>query len=210
MSTTVTVNGTKHGPLLILAHGAGADSNSDFMQQMAEMIAEHGVQVWRFDFPYMIKRQSDGKKRPPDRADKLLQAFLELVEQAARPCMVGGKSMGGRMASMLAQQSTQQDWIRGSVALGYPFHPPGKPEKQRTEHLQSLQKPQLIIQGERDAMGNREEVEQYDLDPQLELFWLADGNHDLKPRKVSGHTHQAHMQQCAEQAALFVQRLLAE
>ncbi|GGY32936.1 alpha/beta hydrolase [Bacterioplanes sanyensis] len=207
MSKTPFIDGPEDGPLLLLAHGAGADSASDFMQQMAVLLAEQGIRVWRFDFPYMHKRQQDGKKRPPDRADKLLQAYREQVMQVDQPCVVGGKSMGGRIASILAQTEDVTPQVRGCVCLGYPFHPAGRPERLRTEHLQSLQLPQLIVQGERDAMGSVDEVPQYSLDERLLLRWLADGNHDLKPRKASGHTHEQHMQQAAHWVADFVRRL---
>jgi predicted alpha/beta-hydrolase family hydrolase len=208
MSKTLRFDGPEDGPVLILAHGAGADSGSDFMQSMAEMLAQHGVRVGRFDFPYMLKRQQDGKKRPPDRANILLQAYLDQVQQLNQPCVVGGKSMGGRIASMLAQADDSDPLIRACVCLGYPFHPAGKPERLRTEHLQSLRVPQLIVQGERDAMGSFEEVSHYALDKQLQLQWLADGNHDLKPRKASGHSHEQHLQQAALWVAEFVKRQL--
>ena len=92
--------------------------------------------------------------------------------------------MGGRIASMIADEAG----VAGLACLGYPFHPPGKPEKLRTEHLETLKTPALILQGERDPFGRREEVEGYALSSAIDVQYLPDGNHDLQPRKSSGHT----------------------
>ena len=205
---SIIIDGKEGLPTLILAHGAGADSSSEFMTDMAGEIAAHGVRVMRFNFPYMIKRAQDGKKRPPDRAPKLIDAYAELVEELDTHCVIGGKSMGGRIASMLANGSDVPTQVQGCVALGYPFHPPGKPDNLRTEHLLALKTPTLIAQGTRDAMGAKEEVVGYGLDKTLELVWLEDGNHDLKPRKASGYTHDAHLQATAKHVADFVKRLI--
>ena len=202
------INGKEGLPTLILAHGAGADLSSEFMTDMAGRIATHGVRVVRFNFPYMIKRAQDGKKRPPDRAPKLLDGYAELIKELDTPCVIGGKSMGGRIASMLANGSDVPAQVQGCIALGYPFHPPGKPDNLRTEHLLRLTTPTLIAQGTRDAMGTKEEVLGYGLDKTLELVWLEDGNHDLKPRKASGFTHDAHLEATAKHVADFVKRCL--
>ncbi|WP_301181310.1 alpha/beta fold hydrolase [Thalassolituus sp. UBA3500] len=202
------INGKEGLPTLILAHGAGADLSSEFMTDMAGRIATHGVRVVRFNFPYMIKRAQDGKKRPPDRAPKLIDAYSDLIEALNTPCVIGGKSMGGRIASMLANGSDVPAQVQGCIALGYPFHPPGKPDNLRTEHLLRLTTPTLIAQGTRDAMGTKEEVLGCGLDKTLELVWLEDGNHDLKPRKASGFTHDAHLEATAKHVADFVKRCL--
>ncbi len=189
-----------------MAHGAGADASSEFMQHMAALIAAHGVHVVRFNFPYMIKRQEDGKRRPPDRLPKLLEAYAEVIADLNRPCVIGGKSMGGRVASVLSQSGDKPQLIKGCACLGYPFHPPGKPESLRTEHLLSLTAPLFIAQGTRDAMGSQDEVATMGLDGALELLWLADGNHDLKPRKASGFSHEDHLHSAAAAVAAFVRR----
>ena len=201
-------NGHPSDPVFIMAHGAGADSSSDFMESMAEQIAAHGVYVVRFDFPYMLKRRDDGKRRPPDRMPKLLDAYRDVILEIGRPCVIGGKSMGGRVASVLSQAEDRPEWIKGCACLGYPFHPPGKPESLRTEHLQSLVTPVLMVQGTRDAMGSQEEVRVMTLDDALEYVWLEDGNHDLKPRKASGFSHQDHMSRAAEAVADFVKKTI--
>ena len=208
MNKKYTVDGHLAHPLFIFAHGAGAGSDSEFMQQMAQLIAAQGVCVVRFDFPYMEQRAIDGKRRPPQRMPALLDDYRALIGQLGRPCVIGGKSMGGRVASLLMQAAGEQDevvsLIRGCACLGYPFHPPGKPESLRTGHLQQLQQPLLIVQGTRDALGNKDEVDGYALDAALQWLWLEDGDHDLKPRKKSGFSHEQHMQQAAAAVAAFV------
>ena len=223
MPSAIRYTGSDNDPLLILAHGAGADSSSEFMTRMAMLISEHGICVGTFDFPYMVKRQEDGKKRPPDRAPKLVDAYIKVIEAAGRPCVIGGKSMGGRIASLVANEqegdcsssvvdaeaaSVRDAYVKGCVCLGYPFHPPGKPDNLRTAHLLTLQTPTMIAQGTRDTMGTREEVQSYGLDERLGLIWLEDGNHDLKPRKTSGFTHDAHLEATAKSVADFVKRCL--
>jgi len=206
MNKKYTENGDPLDPLFIFAHGAGAGSDSEFMQTMAELIAAQGIFVVRFDFPYMEQRAIDGKRRPPQRMPALLDDYRALIRQLDRPCIIGGKSMGGRVASLLMQDAEKNAGtdIRGCACLGYPFHPPGKPESLRTDHLQQLQQPLLIVQGTRDALGDKEEVDGYALDAALQLLWLEDGDHDLKPRKKSGYSHEQHMQHAAAAVAAFV------
>lgn len=201
---TYTKNGNPEDPLFIFAHGAGADSQSQFMTDMAERIAAFGVYVVRFDFPYMEKRREDGKKRPPDRGPKLIDDWQTVISDLDRPCVIGGKSMGGRIASIVAMAEDQSGLVKGCACLGYPFHPAGKPEKQRTEHLMKIGKPLLIVQGSRDTMGTFNDVSSYGIDREIEFEWLEDGNHDLKPRRVSGFSHEQHLQKTAERVAKFV------
>jgi len=184
-------NGDNGNNIFVLAHGAGAPMDSDFMNVVAEGLAEHGVQVVRFEFPYMQQRRLTGKKRPPDRLPVLLDCWQQVLRDfgGAENLIIGGKSMGGRMASLIAAQQS----VRGLVCLGYPFHPVGKPDRLRTEHLPQITSPTLIVQGVRDALGNREEVANYELPPDVRVCWLPDGDHDLKPRVKSGYTHQQHL-----------------
>ncbi|MCL9654307.1 alpha/beta hydrolase [Pseudomonas protegens] len=194
-------------PTLILAHGAGAPMDSGFMNDIAVRLAGHGVNVLRFEFPYMAQRRLDGGKRPPNPAPKLLECWRE-VHALVRPYVtgvlaVGGKSMGGRMASLLADELAAD----ALVCLGYPFYATGKPEKPRVAHLAELATPSLIVQGERDALGNRQAVEAYSLVPSIELYWLAAADHDLKPLKASGFTHEQHLESAATKVAAFLQTL---
>lgn len=190
---------------LILAHGAGAPMDSDFMDDMARRLADLGIGVLRFEFPYMAQRRLDGGKRPPNPQPQLLASWRQIYE-AVRPLVsgrvaIGGKSMGGRMASLIADELS----VDALVCLGYPFYAVGKPEKPRVAHLESLKTPTLIIQGERDALGNRQAVEGYALSNTIVVHWLPTANHDLKPLKSSGVSHQACLQQAAE---LIARRLL--
>ena len=189
---------------LILAHGAGAPMDSEFMQNMAQSLAERGVAVLRFEFAYMAARRLDGKKRPPNPQVKLLEQWREVYaqvrQQVAGPLAIGGKSMGGRMASLLADELGAD----ALVCLGYPFYAVGKPEKPRVEHLAGLNTPTLIVQGERDALGNRVAVAGYELSPSIEVMWLVAGDHDLKPLKASGFSHEQHLEAAAVQVARFL------
>ena len=175
----------KAGKTVVLAHGAGAPMDSDFMNVISAGLAAAGLRVARFEFPYMVKRREDGKRRPPDRAPVLLETYLQVAaELGPENLIIGGKSMGGRIASMVADEAG----VAGLVCLGYPFHPPGKPEKLRTEHLGTLKTPALILQGERDPFGRRDEVDGFALSKSIAVAYLPDGDHDLKPRKASGRT----------------------
>ncbi len=189
---------------LILAHGAGAPMDSPFMQGMAESLAARGVAVLRFEFAYMALRRAGGGRRPPNPQAQLLQQWRLVYQQVrqtvAGPLVIGGKSMGGRMASLLADELRAD----GLVCLGYPFYAAGKPEKPRVAHLADLQTPTLIIQGERDALGNRATVAGYTLSSAIELLWLAAADHDLKPLKASGFTQQQYLHQAADAIAAFM------
>ncbi|WP_371920122.1 alpha/beta family hydrolase [Pseudomonas sp. F(2018)] len=189
---------------LILAHGAGAPMDSNFMQRMAELLAQRGVSVLRFEFPYMAERRSGGGKRPPNPQAQLLkcwrQVYAEVRAQVSGPLAIGGKSMGGRMASLLADELG----AAALVCLGYPFYAAGKPEKPRVAHLADLRTRALVVQGERDALGNRETVSGYRLAPTLHVEWLAAADHDLKPLKASGFSHEQHLQSAADRVAAFL------
>ncbi len=185
-------DGPKDAPVsLMLAHGAGAPMDSPFMAHMAEGLGARGLRVARFEFPYMAARRRDGKKRPPDRAPVLLESWRAVIAELGGPgggpgLAIGGKSLGGRMASLIADEIG----VRALVCLGYPFHPPGRPEKLRTEHLENLKTPCLILQGERDPFGTRDEVAGYRLSPAVRLAWCPDGDHSFKPRKASGRSQE--------------------
>ncbi|WP_293267587.1 alpha/beta family hydrolase [Neptunomonas sp.] len=190
---------------LLLAHGAGAGMESDFLIDVSQYLAGCGLQVIRFEFPYMQKRRLDGKRRPPDRADKLLIAYKEVINEFSgeEPLFLAGKSMGGRIASMV-MEDTQ---ARACFVFGYPFHAAGKLLTTRIDHMHRLSKPLHIFQGERDSMGTRGEVIEYPLPPAVRMHWLVDGNHDLKPRKVSGFTQQGHMRSSMDKMIEEIQSL---
>ncbi|GAA0204540.1 alpha/beta fold hydrolase [Kangiella japonica] len=185
----------------ILAHGAGADSQSEFMQFMQREIANDQINVITFDFPYMFRRHQTGKKSPPDRMPKLIESFSEQIRQVNTDLVIiGGKSMGGRVATMIADDHN----VDGVVAMGYPFHPPGKPEKTRTEHLADLQTPTLILQGTRDPFGKPDEVAGYQLSPQISVEWLGDGNHSFETLKRSALTTEDTWRLAAQKTHHFI------
>jgi len=170
---------------IALAHGAGAPMDSPFMQYFAEKLGSVGFRVARFEFPYMAERRVTGSKKPPNRGPILIDTWMAVVGALGpENLIVGGKSMGGRIASMIADGAG----VRGLVALGYPFHPPGKPEKLRTEHLENLKTPALFCQGTRDPFGTRDEAGGFTLSKAVRFHWLEDGDHGFKPRKASGRT----------------------
>ncbi|MBQ4847565.1 alpha/beta family hydrolase [Pseudoalteromonas sp. MMG005] len=193
---------------LIFAHGAGAGSDSEFMQTMAKHLCAHHIQVGLFNFEYMQLAKQLEKRRPPDRAPKLLAYYEKVLTHITPgiPLFLGGKSMGGRMASMLAVQTAQP--VRGVIAMGYPFHPPGKPEKLRTEHFTQIECPFLILQGERDTFGMYEEVQAMGLVEPIQLCWFADGDHSLKPRKKSGFSEESHLLKAAKETADFIKGVI--
>ncbi len=203
-------NGT--GPkktTIVLAHGAGAPMDSLYMQTFAEGLAERAFRVIRFEFPYMHNRRTTGISSPPNQIPILLDAWATIVDHfGPQNLIIGGKSMGGRIASMYAEKlETSGTPVRGVVCLGYPFYPPGKPEKLRTEHFISLKTPTLICQGERDTFGTHGDVMTYRLSKSIRLHWLADGDHGFKPRKKSGFTEQKNWISAMDAIALFVRSL---
>ncbi|MGD8861879.1 MAG: dienelactone hydrolase family protein [Myxococcales bacterium] len=191
--------------MLLLAHGAGAPMDSEFMNEIAVGVADAGMRVVRFEFPYMRRRRETGRKSPPDRMPVLQACFREAIERCggADRMVIGGKSMGGRMASLIADEVG----ARGLVCLGYPFHPPGKPDRTRIEHLRDLNTPALFLQGTRDPFGKREEVCDYPLASAIELRWLEDGDHGFKPRKKSGRTLEQALSEATEATVDFVNRV---
>ena len=192
-------------PRLLLAHGAGAPMDSPFMNTIADKIAAADVEVIRFEFEYMAKRREDGRRRGPDRAPKLIARFKEVLDLVgpAEEVVIGGKSMGGRIASMIADEVG----AAGVVCLGYPFHPPGKPERLRTAHLETLRTPTLIVQGTRDRLGSEEEVASYSLSPSIELAWMGDGDHSFKPRKKSGRTLEENLEASTDAVVELIRSL---
>jgi predicted alpha/beta-hydrolase family hydrolase len=202
MVEDLLVEGPARGQTLVLAHGAGAPMDSPFMRYMAEGLASKGLRTVRFELPYMQERRRTGRRRPPDSGEVLAGSWREIVERlgGGAGLVVGGKSLGGRIASMIADDIG----ARGLVCLGYPFHPSGKPDVLRVAHLRELRTPTLIVQGTRDALGRRDEVEGYDLSPRIGLTWLEDGDHSFKPRVRSGRTERQNMDQAIEAVAGFV------
>lgn len=197
---------------LLLAHGAGAPMDHPWLNDFTALLVERQVSVTRFEFDFMAARRGGGKRRPAPRGDKLVPEYQTAVATVAAdlddglPLLIGGKSLGGRVASMAAADLRARGTIAGVVCLGYPFHPAAKPETLRTAHLIAFDCPALIIQGTRDPLGSRAEVEDYGLDDRIEFVWLEDGDHDLKPRRKSGFSLSDHMRTAAHAVAAFARR----
>ncbi|MGR4841195.1 alpha/beta family hydrolase [Rhizobium sp. LARHSG275] len=195
---------------ILLAHGAGAPMDSASMTAAANALAGVGFRVARFEFAYMAARRSSEGRKPPPRAETLNPEYEAAIAElgASSPLIIGGKSMGGRVASMVADDLYRRGKIAGLLCLGYPFHPPGQPEKLRTRHLTGLTTPALICQGTRDEFGTRDEVPGYDLSDRIEILWLEDGDHDLKPRKaISGFSSADHLATMATAVKAWAERL---
>ena len=180
-------NGPENAPLtLALAHGAGSFMDTEFMNAFAEGMVVQGrgrLRVARFEFPYMVARREDGRRRPPNPESVLLETWRRAIAALGPERLaIGGKSLGGRMASMVADECG----VRALVCLSYPFHPQGNPEKLRVAHLTTMKTPALIVQGTRDPFGTEEEVAHYPLSSSVGLYWIEDGDHNLAPRKSSG------------------------
>jgi len=207
--TELLIDGAEDAPAaFVFAHGAGAPMDAPFMTAMAQAIAGGDTRVVRFEFPYMAERRTSGARKPPPKAEKLCGFFEDLVADIrAQHVFIGGKSMGGRIASLIAEEGFRAGRIAGLACLGYPFHPPGKPEKMRTEHVKELHTPALILQGTRDPFGGPEEVSGYGLSKAIAVRWIEDGDHDLKPRKASGRTHEANLAEAIGALAAFARGL---
>jgi predicted alpha/beta-hydrolase family hydrolase len=157
------------------------------------------LRVVRFEFGYLADRRTSSSRKPPPRAETLISEYAAAIDALAwkGALIIGGKSMGGRVASMMADELLAAGRIAGLLCVGYPFHPIGKPQQLRTAHLLGMKTPTLIAQGTRDLFGTREEVSAYSLSSAIEILWLEDGDHDLKPRKaISGFSVADHLKPC--------------
>ncbi len=197
---------TSSRKIFAFAHGAGAGMNSDFMNYFAEYLGASGIRVARFEFPYMQKTRADSKRRPPDRAPVIMETWGAVINALGREnLIIGGKSMGGRTASMCAvDQESDGTPVAGCICLGYPFHAPGKPGKVRADHLADTITPCLILQGERDPFGTKAEIEGYRLSAAINLHFLEDGEHAFMPRKSSGRTQAANWEFAVEEMIRFI------
>jgi predicted alpha/beta-hydrolase family hydrolase len=194
---------------ILLAHGAGGPMDSTGMTTAAANLATAGFRVARFEFAYMASRRSCGGRKPPPRAETLKGEYFSAIEELnASKLIVGGRSMGGRVASMIADELLDGRKAVGLLCLGYPFHAPDRPERPRTAHLADLRMPALICQGTRDIFGTPEDVESYELSDKIDIVWLEDGDHGLKPRKtISGFSEADHMITMADSVVEWSKRL---
>lgn len=212
MATDFLFDGPEDARLtVLLAHGAGAPMDSASTTAAARALAQQGMRVARFEFGYMAARRSGDGRKPPPKAEKVMPEYIAAIDDLGPtngPLIIGGKSMGGRVASMVADQLFEAGRIAGLLCLGYPFHPPGKPDQLRTAHLEAMTTPALICQGTRDEFGTRDEVSGYRLSPSISLLWLEDGDHDLRPRKsISGFSAADHLETMARAVVDWAGRL---
>ena len=191
---------SKH--VFLFAHGAGGAMDTPWMNRVASGLGKRGIRVVRFEFPYMAARRTSGKRGAPDRQPVLLDAFKRVIEEhgGGPRVAIGGKSMGGRMASLIADEVE----AHALICLGYPFHPPGKPQQLRTEHLAKLKTPALILQGTRDPFGTEAEVPAYKLSKKIRVEWLPDGDHSFKPRAASGRTEADNLEEAIAKMEEFL------
>lgn len=191
---------------LLMTHGAGAGQDSTFLQHLRDALAATGVQTLAIEFDYLRRMRETGRRRPPPRIDHLVTELAQWCDSMSHPDLpplwLGGKSMGGRVASLLAAR----EGAPGLVLCGYPFHPPRKPDTLRLDHWSALRCPTLVIQGSRDPLGTREEVTGYPLPACAEVHWLADGDHDWRPRRASGNDQAELIRQGADAIAAFMAR----
>jgi hypothetical protein len=190
---------------IVLAHGSGGGIHSPFMTAFADGLADRGFGIVRFEFPYMSEIRRSGRRRPPDREPILVQSWHAILHEFGnRNLVIGGKSLGGRIASLVADEIS----VDGLICLGYPFHPSGKATTtKRTRHLAELRTPTLICQGARDPFGAIAEVDSYTLSSSVTLHWLEDGDHNFQPRRSSGATEEANWQSAINAIVDFADRL---
>jgi predicted alpha/beta-hydrolase family hydrolase len=202
---SLLTNGSRDAPItLVLAHGAGAAMDSPFMNKVADAIGGNDVRVVRFEFPYMVARRTTGKRGAPDRAPILLDSWRSIIAKLghASRLVIGGKSMGGRIASMVADEAG----VAGLVCLGYPFHPPGNPTRTRVKHLENLRTPTLIIQGTRDSFGLPADVSSYKLSKNIRIIWIESGDHSFKPLARSGRTEAQNVATAIAEVRSFINK----
>lgn len=202
------IDGEVGETLVIFTHGAGANMTTDFMNKIAKGLSQQAdIGVIRFNLPYMRANAIDGKRRPPDRAPKLLKDFnLHIAaikaEYTPKRIVLMGKSMGGRMAAIVAEQTV----VDGVICLGYPFIPlkGGEP---RLAPIELCTAPLCIIQGERDKFGGKELVETWPVMQKTQRHWLMDGDHSFVPRKSSGTTEEANLDTAISHCINFIRGL---
>ena len=209
-------DGPEQSPIVfVFAHGAGGAMDTPFMTKVARGLGEQGVRVVRFEFPYMAARREGAaaggqvrKSGAPDRQPVLLDSWREVINDlgGGERVAIGGKSLGGRMATMVADEMN----VRGVICFGYPFHPPGKPQQLRTAHLETMRTPTLMLQGERDPFGTREEVSGYKLASSIRLEWITDGDHSLKPRAASGATENGNISHAIDTSVAFLRTVFRD
>ncbi len=199
------------GVTLILGHGAGAGQTSNFIVSFAGGLAARGIDIITFDFLYR-----EQGRRMPDSNDKLEVCYRAVIESVREKMKsrddglaIGGKSMGGRIASQVAAAGIGD--LAGLVFLGYPLHPPGRPDRLRAEHLSRIEAPMLFVQGSRDAFGTPDELRPIvtPLEPSADLYVVEGGNHSFKVRKGAGVSQEDVYRIIQDRIAAWLHELVA-
>lgn len=221
--------------ILVIAHGAGAGLKHEFMDSYCQLMAQHNIAVWSFNFPYMQLMYETEKRRPPNKVEMLVKHYIgEIVEATTQlgtelPLFIAGKSMGGRVSSLVSSMTLdhlEDNYIEtsnlpdakltnikiaGNIVLGYPFIPPGKPDKfePRTVHFKDLACSSLILQGERDTFGNTTLLNSKSFPEQINIRWIPSGDHSFKPLKSSGKTYEENLALAAKWSSEFIHSLIS-
>jgi hypothetical protein len=200
---------TKPVARLLLSHGAGAPVQSEFCTHLAGQLAKQHIEVWGFNFAYMQKTLAGTRQLPP-KMPVLMAELLEQIQQMPTdlPLIIAGKSMGGRVATLLAASDLVPTQVKAGIAFGYPFHPPKK-DSWRTEHFVDLKRPVLVLQGERDPFGSSDELAGKSW-PLVDIKWLQSGDHDFSPLKKSGFSQQQLIAQAANISRSFINECILE
>ena len=193
---------------LVLAHGAGAGMRHHFMERLAGAVAERGLAVFRYQFPYL----EAGRRRvdPPALVEQTVRAAVAAARQALPelPVFAGGKSFGGRMSSRAAAAPPGLD-VRGLVFFGFPLHPPGRPATERAAHLPGVRVPMLFLQGTRDDLADLDLIRGVTASLPLATLHVVDAaNHGFEVLKRSGRTNEEVMQELADTAAGWIRERL--
>lgn len=199
----VIKSGADNAPIILFAHGAGAGMYSDFMEDVCQKLVALNLQVVRFEFDYMSKIRETGRKRPPERVPKLIEQFHQAIAQCNRPpSLLLGKSMGGRVATMVGREVNIK-----SAALGYPFHAIGRTvQDDRIAHLLKAGANTKIFQGSIDNMGSFDEITAIeDSLKNTEIHWFEAANHDLKPRASAQGSQESYLHSACEEIRNWVQ-----
>ena len=196
---------------MLLAHGAGADMHAKALTTVADALADAKVPSLRFNFPYMAAGRR-GPDRPPVLAAAVREAAGDLARATKVPLdriVLGGRSMGGRIGSLVAADADDPFPALGLVLLGYPLHPPGKPETLRVEHFPRIRVPCLFVSGTRDAFGTPDELQRHakQIKGPVEWHWIETADHGFKPLKSSGLTVDAALDAAAMAVVSFVHAL---
>ena len=210
MSDLYEYQGPKRGAdrAVLLAHGAGVDMHTTTLTTVADALAAAGIPSLRFNFPYMAAGRR-GPDRPPVLATAVRDATAELARRTKLPSdrlVLGGRSMGGRICSLVVADPDDPLPALGLVLLGYPLHPPGRAEQLRVEHFPRIRVPCLFVSGTRDAFGTPDELQRHaqEIKGSVRWHWIDTGDHGFKPLKASGLTTAGVLTGVADDVVEFV------